>query len=111
MYYYRTNEDQDGFYNSTAHEITRAINQGGIKGSDGLQAESEYVYEKNRMSQGLMEKEKFTQLMTEATHIQGGHIDHVYWRNFLDLWTGPVVERYSPYYSDHDASCITITRK
>ena len=67
--------------------------------------------EKNRMSQGLMEKEKFIQLMTEATHIQGGHIDHVYWRNFLDLWTGPVVERYSPYYSDHDASCITITRK
>ena len=68
-------------------------------------------HEKNRMSKELMENEKFTQLMTEPTHIQGGHIDHVYWRNFLDLWICPVVERYSPYYSDHDASCITITKK
>ena len=48
MYYYQNNEDQDGFYNSTAHEITRAINQGGVKGSDGGQVECEYVYEENK---------------------------------------------------------------
>ena len=48
MYYYQNNEDQDGFYNSTAHEITRAINQGGVKYSDGHQVECEYVYEENK---------------------------------------------------------------
>ena len=48
MYYYQNNEDQDGFYNSTAHEITRVINQGGVKGSDGRQVECEYVYEENK---------------------------------------------------------------
>ena len=42
-------------------------------------------HEKNRLSKGLMENEKFSQFMTEPTHIQGGHIDHVYWRNFLDM--------------------------
>ena len=48
MYYYQNNEDQDGFYNSAAHEITRAINQGEVKGSNGRQVECEYVYEENK---------------------------------------------------------------
>ena len=48
MYYYQNSEDQDGFYNSTAHEITRVINQGGVKGSDGRQVDCEYVYEENK---------------------------------------------------------------
>ena len=38
----------------------------------------------------------------------GGHIDHVYWRNVGNMWTDPEIERYSPYYTDHDASCITL---
>ena len=62
----------------------------------------------NSITRRLMEM-GFTQLVTKATHIQGGHIDHVYWRDssqpaFMD----PVVERYSPYYSDHDALLITL---
>ena len=65
----------------------------------------------NRMSKGLREGERFQQLMREPTHILGGHIDHIYWRDDDHMWMDPVVERYSPYYSDHDASCITLLKK
>ena len=65
---------------------------------------------KNRMSKGLMEQYGMQQLMTEPTHILGGHIDHVYWNDEHDLWMSPIIERYSPYYSDHDGSCITLKR-
>ena len=60
----------------------------------------------NRMVQGLLSL-GFDQLVHEPTHIHGRHIDHAY---FLDP-SGrlkPIVERYSPYYSDHDGICITI---
>ena len=51
----------------------------------------------------------FTQLVKEATHIQGGHIDHVYWRDQVSpVFQEPVLERYSPYYSDHDALLVTL---
>ena len=61
----------------------------------------------NRMSKGL-QKIGFSQLMQEATHIRGGHIDHVYWKDEYDVWMNPELQRYSPYYSDHDASCVTL---
>ena len=66
---------------------------------------------KNRMSRGLMEKEGFQQLTTNPTHIMGGHIDHVYWRDPNQHWKAPIVETYGPYHSDHDASCITLKRQ
>ena len=60
----------------------------------------------NKLVQGLLTM-GFKQYMQDPTHIQGRVIDHVY---FLDLRHEKevVVERYSPYYSDHDAMCITI---
>ena len=64
----------------------------------------------NRMSKGL-DKLGFSQLVKEATHIRGGHIDHAYWRDENGVWKNPELERYSPYYSDHDASCITLVRR
>ena len=45
----------------------------------------------------------YTQLVKEATHIRGRHIDHAYWRNINNTWLDPAIDRYSPYYSDHDA--------
>ena len=60
----------------------------------------------SRLIQGLLSL-GFNQLVHEATHIKGRHIDHAY---LLDP-TGkvhPVIERYSPYYSDHDGICIVI---
>ena len=64
----------------------------------------------NRMSKGL-EGNLFKQLVKEATHIQGGHIDHAYWKDATEVWQDPVIERYSPYYSDHDGLCITLTKQ
>ena len=48
------------------------------------------------------------QLVKEATHIEGGHIDHVYIRS---EGLSATVEMYSPYYTakDHDALCISIS--
>jgi ATP-dependent DNA helicase PIF1 len=61
----------------------------------------------NRMTQGLLSM-GFDQLVHEPTHIRGRHIDQVY---FLDPSERlkPIVDRYSPYYSDHDGICITIS--
>ena len=53
----------------------------------------------------------FSQLVTKATHIEGGHIDHIYWRDFLGEWTDPKLEIYSPYYSDHDGILITLVKR
>ena len=62
------------------------------------------------MSKGL-EREGFRQLIMEATHIRGGHIDHAYWKDDGRVWMELHTDRYSPYYSDHDAICITLTKK
>ena len=64
----------------------------------------------NRLIQGL-ETHGFKQLVHEATQIRGRHIDHAYWRDLDGIWTEPVVDRYSPYYSDHDGIGLTITKK
>ena len=61
----------------------------------------------NSISKSL-EEIGFIQLVKEATHIEGGHIDHVYWLDRTGKWKTPDVERYSPYYSDHDALLVTL---
>ena len=60
----------------------------------------------NRMVQGLLGM-GFDQLVHEPTHIRGRLIDHAY---FLDPsgTQNQLIERYSPYYSDHDGVCITL---
>ena len=63
----------------------------------------------SRLIQGL-QNNGFQQLVRESTHIRGRHIDHAYWKNTDGRWTEPKLERYSPYYSDHDAICLTFTR-
>ena len=58
----------------------------------------------------LLTRMGFKELIDEATHIQGGHIDHTYWIDPDGRWQSPSVERYSPYYSDHDGLLITLKR-
>ena len=61
----------------------------------------------SRLIQGLLSL-GFSQLVHEGTHIQGRQIDHAY---LLDP-TGKVksvLDRYSPYYSDHDGISIILT--
>ena len=65
---------------------------------------------KNQVSKGLHGK-GFQQLMNEPTHVLGGHIDHVYWRDTNNHWAQPTIERYSPYFSDHDGICVTLKMK
>ena len=53
----------------------------------------------------------FKQLVKDATHTQGGHIDHCYWLDSSQKWEWPIMERYSPYYSDHDGLLLTLKKK
>ena len=60
----------------------------------------------NRLIQGLLQI-GFDQLVHEPTHIRGRHIDQAF---LLDpsRRLKPIIDRYSPYYSDHDGICITL---
>ena len=53
----------------------------------------------------------FSQLIDRSTHIEGGLIDHTYWRNINGNWREPTVELYSPYYSDHDGILVTLVKR
>ena len=52
----------------------------------------------------------FQLMIQEATHIMGGHIDHVYWRDTSGDWQ-LTMERFSPYWTDHDALLTTVKRR
>ena len=53
----------------------------------------------------------FGQLQCEASQIMGGNLDHVYWRDPQGQWEKPCLERYSPFFSDHDGFLITLMKK
>ena len=60
----------------------------------------------------LLEEQGFTQFVTEATHLRGGHLDHAYIRKGVhNLEVN--VSIYSPYYCarDHDAVLISLRFK
>ena len=59
----------------------------------------------NKLSE-TMKDFGFIQLLEEATHMLGGYLDHAYYRSCKSIY--PHIERYSPFYSDHDATCITL---
>ena len=61
----------------------------------------------NKLIQGLLNL-GFKQLMHEPTHIRGRTIDHAYVLDQNERLRLSI-DRYSPYYSDHDAICICIT--
>ena len=52
----------------------------------------------------------FQQIVTEATHIEGGAIDHIYISQKCDNKLNWELELYPKYYSDHDGLFLT-TRK
>ena len=55
----------------------------------------------------MLRESGFHQIVKEATHIHGGHLDHAHLRSDSHMAT---VELYSPYFTakDHDALCILI---
>ena len=58
-----------------------------------------------------LKKKGFSQVQNEATHIMGGHIDHVYWCDPRKEWYEPELERYSVYHSDHDCILISLSKR
>ena len=55
-----------------------------------------------------LEEEGFQQLVTSATHIEGGAIDHIYIRNGPKNKYEWDLEYCPKYYSDHDGLGLTI---
>ena len=70
-----------------------------------------YIEQRTNCILNKLEGCGFTQLVTEATHIKGGHIDQV-WSNHDRRIYQVDVALYSPYYlsDDHDAICVTIRK-
>ena len=63
----------------------------------------------SRLIQGILDL-GFSQLVHEATHIHGCHIDHSY---ILDPngQLNIIVERHSTYFSNHDGICVVLSKK
>ena len=57
-----------------------------------------------------LEDIKFKQVINRATHIEGGHLNHVYIMNMGNFVETPDIEIIPKYYSDHDAICISWRR-
>ena len=56
----------------------------------------------------VLEGMGFKEIVREATHIDGGHLDHAYVLNLGSLKEGTEAQLVSKYYSDHDAVCIIL---
>ena len=67
-----------------------------------------YVSNRNNKVTKYLENNGFSQLMNEASHMKGRHLDHLYFRPGNKPVQVTSIHRYSPYYSDHDAICTTI---
>ena len=53
----------------------------------------------------------FKQLVSGPTHRAGGRIDHLYLRDPDSLLDSFFLTSHVPYYSDHDALCLSMTPK
>ena len=69
-------------------------------------------YNENRSNKiiDFLQRNGFKQLVHNPTHIRGRLIDQAYWldktgNNSIEL------ERYAPYYSDHDGLCISTWKR
>ena len=72
-------------------------------------------YQENRNDKNIkyLETSKFKQMAIGATHLQGGHFDHVYLKDPQVNFKSYDVETYSPYYTsrDHDGLLITLNHQ
>ena len=57
-----------------------------------------------------LEGKKFKQVINTATHIEGGHLNHVYIMNMGNFVESPGIEIIPKYYSDHDSICIALKK-
>ena len=61
----------------------------------------------NHITRFLLEA-GFKQLNESPTHICGGQLDHAYLREGGHIFEEVQLHRHSPYFSDHDALCVTL---
>ena len=57
----------------------------------------------------FLQDQGFRQLVEDPTHVAGGRIDHIYLRDPENLLSSFDLHHYSPFYSDHDGLCLTLT--
>ena len=67
--------------------------------------------EPNNLISGYLQQQGFQQMVEEATHDDGGRIDHLYLKKSPEMQADTELLQYSPYYSDHDALCLTLTAR
>ena len=58
----------------------------------------------------FLEELGFKESVKQATHIEGGHLDHAYILNVGNFKENPVIQLVPKYYSDHDALCICLQK-
>ena len=98
---------------STAQLIQHLMNLIHPEGATVICGDFNICYKSNRNNRvtKFLENQGFKQLIRAATHIRGRNIDHFYLRQGHGIKEEAPVCRYSPYYSDHDAICVTIQRR
>ena len=64
--------------------------------------------EPNNLVSVYLQQQGFEQMVKEATHDDGGRIDHLYLKKSPELQAEAELLQYSPYFSDHDALCLTL---
>ena len=65
----------------------------------------------NNLITNYLQQQGFQQIVKEATHDDGGRIDHLYLKKSPEMQADAELIQYSPYYSDHDALCLTLTAR
>ena len=61
------------------------------------------------LTKNFLEKDKFKQLITEPTHIEGNLLDQAYWRD-TNRALEVAAETHSKYYTDHKGLALIIKK-
>ena len=102
---YRSQEES---FNSTKRHLQNLIN---IKKNTLIIGDFNFCYlEKTNNLRNYLDELGFMQLVSSATHINGGLLDQVYIQQVKDI-KGAMVEQMSNYYSDHDTITVHIQQE
>ena len=102
---YRSQEES---FNSTKRHLQNLIN---IKKNTLIIGDFNFCYlEKNNKLRNYLDELGFRQLVSSATHINGGLLDQVYIQQVKGI-EGAMVEQMSNYYSDHDTITVHIQQE
>ena len=67
-----------------------------------------YLKDRNNPLTNFLESVGFIQMVDRPSHLEGGLLDHLYFRQ-TEEYTA-YIETFAKYYSDHDATCATIQK-